>query len=185
MQVAVYSGSFDPLHLGHLAILRNLAGLFDAVYLVVSPQNPLKAEDKASGAAVRLAAAREAVARHPELDGKVKVDEIEFSLKLPSYTIDTLDALQKREPGNSFSLVMGADSLASLRRWKDYRRILLDYGVLVFPRPGTVLDAAANELLSENPSYRISKVPAPLVDLSSTRLREMRSGGEDVSEFLM
>ena len=71
MQVAVYSGSFDPLHLGHLAILRQLVDRFDAVYLVVSPQNPLKSEDKASGAERRLRAAREAVARHPELDGKV------------------------------------------------------------------------------------------------------------------
>ena len=119
MQVAVYSGSFDPLHLGHLAILRQLVDRFDAVYLVVSPQNPLKSEDKASGAERRLRAAREAVARHPELDGKVKVDDIEFSLGLPSYTIHTLDALQRREPGNSFCLVMGADSLAGFRRWKD------------------------------------------------------------------
>lgn len=185
MQIAVYSGSFDPLHLGHLSILRQLVDRFDAVYLVVSPQNPLKTEDKASGAAQRLRAAREAVARHPELDGKVKVDDIEFSLSLPSYTIDTLDALQRREPDNRFSLVMGADSLAGLRRWKDYRRILLDYSVLVFPRPGSDMDAAADSLLAENPSYRIERIEAPLVDLSSTLLRGLLAEGEDASAYLM
>ena len=185
MQIAVYSGSFDPLHLGHLAILRQLVDRFDAVYLVVSPQNPLKSEDKASGALRRLRAAREAVARHPELDGKVTVDDIEFSLGLPSYTIDTLDALQRREPDNSFCLVMGADSLASFRRWKDYSRILLDYSVLVFPRRDTDLDAVASSLLSENPSYRIERIEAPLVDLSSTLLRGLLAEGEDASAYLM
>ena len=102
-----------------------------------------------------------------------------------SYTIDTLDALQRREPGNSFCLVMGADSLAGFRRWKDYRRILLDYSVLVFPRRGTDLDAAASSLLSENPSYRIEIIEAPLVDLSSTLLRGLLAEGEDASAYLM
>ena len=185
MQVAVYSGSFDPLHKGHLGILRRLAELYDAVYMVVSPQNPLKEKGKALNAQQRLQAARAAVARYPGLDGKVRLDDIEFSLPQPSYTISTLDALKAREPGNSFTLAIGADNLADIRRWKDYRRILLDYSVLVFPRRGTDLDAAASSLLSENPSYRIEIIEAPLVDLSSTLLRGLLAEGEDASDYLM
>ena len=67
MQIAVYSGSFDPLHIGHLAVLAYLNGRFDKVLLVVSPQNPFKGAEKAANATVRLTAAREAVERHPEL----------------------------------------------------------------------------------------------------------------------
>ena len=185
MQVAVYSGSFDPLHKGHLGILRRLAELYDAVYMVVSPQNPLKEKGKALNAQQRLQAARASVARYPELDGKVRLDDIEFSLPQPSYTICTLDALKAREPGNSFTLAIGADNLADIRRWKDYTRILLEYGLTVFPRRGTDLQAAAQELLMENPDYRIRLMKDYLADVSSTQLRESLSRGKDVSGLLM
>ena len=185
MQVAVYSGSFDPLHKGHLGILRRLAELYDAVYMVVSPRNPLKEEGKALNAHERLQAARDAVARYPELAGKVKVDDIEFTLPRPSYTVNTLDALKAREPGNCFTLAIGADNLADIRRWKDYRRILLQYGLVVFPRSGTDLQAAAQSLLEEDRDYRILLMKDYLADVSSTQLRDSLSRGEDISQFLM
>lgn len=185
MQVAVYSGSFDPLHIGHLAILKYLVGVYDAVYLVVSPQNPLKSPGRESSADSRLLAAREAIGRHPELRGAVKIDDIEYSLPLPNYTIRTLEALKEREPDNSFTLVIGADNLACLRQWKDYSRILLDYGVAVYPRTGTDLREVADDLLRENPAYRIKLVNAPSVNVSSTLIRGMIALGEDAGALLM
>ena len=129
MRIAVYSGSFDPLHIGHQAIMEYLTRekSFDWVYLVISPQNPFKDPSKAQNAEQRYRAAIEAVRRHPELH--VWVDNIELSMDPPHYTIRTLDALRRREPENEFTLVVGADNLDSLLRWRDAPRILTEYEI--------------------------------------------------------
>lgn len=185
MQIAIYSGSFDPLHTGHLAILRHLCscGDYDMVYLIVSPQNPLKDSFKAHNAQERYQAAIEAVARHPEIS--VRVDDIEMHMPAPHYTIQTLRALALREPGNGFTFVMGADSLADIRRWKDYYSILRDFGVAVFPREGVDLEAVRRDLLRECPDFKIRLIDAPLVNVSSSMIREAATRGEDVSKLLM
>lgn len=184
--IAVYSGSFNPLHIGHLAIIRHLierAG-FDMVYLIVSPKNPLKDSISSDSGAARYQAAIEAVARHFGQEA-VKVDDIELQMPEPHYSIRTLDALQEREPGNSFTLVMGADNLAIIRRWNDYARILSEYGVAVFPREGYDLAEIKKDLLDEDPSYKITLLDAPLVTVSSSQIREGISRGEDISHLLM
>ena len=114
MNIAVYSGSFNPLHKGHLAILRYLVGEggYDCVYLIVSPKNPLKEGISAASGTDRFNAAVEAVKRH--FSEKIKVDDIELTMPAPHYTIRTLDALREREPGNAFTLVMGA-KMSSMR----------------------------------------------------------------------
>lgn len=175
MRIAVYSGSFDPLHIGHLQILRRLQQdpRFDAVYLIVSPRSPFKGEDKARNARERYEAAVAAVARHPELT-KVRVDDIELTLPAPQYTYRTLEALRVREPENEFTLVVGADNLAVFSGWREYARILLDYGLLVFPRRGHDIEALRSALLEENPSYKIELGSMPMVDVSSTQIRESR-----------
>ena len=185
MRIAVYSGSFNPLHIGHLAILRTLSDWdgADWIYLVVSPQNPLKDAAGARTSRERYRAALEALQRHPEL--RAWLDDTELRLPQPSYTIHTLDALRHLEPHNEFLLVIGGDNLAIIRRWKDYRRILLEYGVAVYPRRGCDIDALRSELLEEDPAYRITLLDCPLVDVSSTQIREALSRGEDVSELLM
>lgn len=185
MKVAVYSGSFNPLHVGHMAIMEYLtrtAG-FDVVYLVVSPQNPFKDASNALTGAERYAAAVEAVKRHPEL--RVKVDDIELGMDPPHYTIRTLDALREREKDNSFTLVVGADNLPRFEGWKDYSRILLEYGVVVFPREGFHPVRDVRHLKAVNPLFRIKVLRAPQVDISSTRIREGLSRGEDMSSMLM
>ena len=213
MKIAVYSGSFNPLHIGHLAIMRYLtesAG-FDMVYLIVSPKNPIKSTVSAETGMERYEAAVAAVGRHPEL--KVKVDDIELEMPAPQYTIRTLDALAAREPGNSFVFVLGADNLADIRRWRDYGRILSDYGVAVYPRRGYDMAAARDALMAEcgagggqvsgpgnvsgqgaggditwqgNGLYRIMLMEdAPQVDISSSELRAAFSAGIDASAYLM
>ena len=183
MRIAVYSGSFNPLHVGHLAILRLLQRRFDETYLVVSPKNPLKDAISADSGRERWLAATEAVGRHPEL--RVKVDGIELEMEPPHYTVCTLDALRRREPENTFTLAIGADNLADFRRWRDYGRILREYGVAVYPRTGFDPDAVAADLLAEDPSYRIELLDAPLVDISSTIIREGLAAGRDMTEWLM
>ena len=211
MRIAVYSGSFDPLHIGHQAIMEYLTRerTFDWVYLVISPQNPFKDPSKALSGERRYRAAIDAVRRHPELH--VWVDNIELQMDPPHYTIRTLDALRRREPENEFTLVVGADNLENMLRWRDAPRILSEYGVAVYPRKGFdltkireiiydkmlslpsayTLDAAA---LHDTPGtvgfedaehlYKIDIIDAPIVDISSTRIREGLAG-EDMSAWMM
>ena len=189
MDVAVYSGSFNPLHIGHLAIIKymiEVAG-FDMVYLIVSPKNPLKDSISSDSGTSRYNAAIEAVSRHfiiPDV-ARVHVDDIELTMPEPHYTIRTLDALHEREPENAFTFVMGADNLADIRRWKDYTRILSEHGVAVYPRTGYDLETIKQDLLNENPAYKIDIINAPMVDISSTQIRESASRGEDISHLLM
>ncbi len=158
-------------------------GSFDWVYLIVSPQNPFKSASNVASGEQRYLAAVEAVKRHPEL--RVKVDDIELQMSAPHYTIRTLDALREREPENEFSLVIGADNLASMPNWRNYERVLLEYGVCVFPREGHDIVALRDELLAKNPKYRIKLMEAPLVNMSSTEIRNKIARGEDVSDLLM
>ena len=185
MRISVYSGSFNPLHIGHLAIMQYLSSWegTDWTYLVVSPQNPLKDATAAQSSRDRYRAALAALQRHPDL--RVWLDDIELRMPPPSYTIRTLDTLRRQEPGNTFTLVIGGDNLAGIRKWKEYRRILTEYGVAVYPRRGYDSQALRAELISEDPSYRISLLDCPLVDISSTQIREGLSRGEDVQAWLM
>ena len=198
--IAVYSGSFNPLHIGHLTIIRYMieeAG-FDMVYLIVSPKNPLKDGISASTGLERYNAAVEAVNRHFAFGevigasasetrpiGKVMVDDIELNMPAPHYTVRTLNALKEREPQHTFTFVMGADNLADIRRWREYQTILKDFGVAVFPRIGHDLTQIKQDLLNEDPAYKIQILEAELVNISSTQIREAIANGEDPSKYLM
>ncbi|MBO4426918.1 MAG: nicotinate (nicotinamide) nucleotide adenylyltransferase [Bacteroidales bacterium] len=189
MKVAVYPGSFDPMHIGHLAILRKLCGDggFGAVYLVISPQNPFKDPEKAKSAQRRYEAALQAAGRHPEL--KIKVEDIELKMTPPNYTIRTLRALQAREPGNEFTLVIGADNIGDFPRWRCARKLLSGYDILVYPRPGYDAHAELAKLKEwckkGHIRCRMSILDAPLVDVSSTQLRQALAEGKDISNYLM
>lgn len=212
MRIAVYSGSFDPLHIGHKAIMEYLTNEkgFDWVYLVISPQNPMKTPGKALNALERYRAAIDAVRRHPELH--VWVDNIELEMPAPHYTIKTLDALKRREPDNEFTLVIGADNLQNISKWRDAPRILSEYGIAVYPRLGTNVMELRRELLEECRSfpspyvldasdlhstpgtvgfedseglYNIQIIDAPIIDISSTKIREAEARGLDMSEWRM
>ena len=181
MHVAVYSGSFNPLHIGHLAIMQHLRDRFDWTYLVVSPKNPLKDSISADTGTDRYRAAVAAVCRHPEL--KVWVEDIELGMEPPHYTIRTLDTLRARNPKDSITLVVGADNLESFPRWRDYKRILKEYGIAVYPRKGYHRGHLKARLMKEDPSYKIELLNAPLVTISSTEIRS--ADGKDMSKWLM
>lgn len=183
MEIAVYPGSFNPMHKGHLAVIEMLCscGDYDAVYLIVSPQNPLKGKSCAASGRARFTAAASALDRFPGLN--VRVDDIELGMEPPHYTIRTLDALKQREPGNSFTLAIGSDNLSIIGKWKDYGRILREYGVVVYPREGHDAEVRRKELLEECPDFRIRILDAPRVDISSTEIREAEAKGNNMSRF--
>lgn len=185
MKIAVYSGSFNPLHKGHEAIIRFLTrkGGFDKVYLVVTPQNPFKDRHSLPAGKDRFDAALEAVARHPALN--VQVEDVELHMTPPQYTIRTLEVLHQREPQNEFTLIIGADNLAVFDGWRYYERILTEFGVAVFPRKGYHRGHARARLLKKCPGARIVLLKAPLVTISSTEIREGLSAGKDMSKWLM
>lgn len=212
MRIAVYPGSFNPLHIGHQAIMEYLTKEeeYDWVYLIVSPKNPIKTTIKAETASDRYEAAVAAVKRHPDLH--VWVDDIELKMDPPQYTIKTLDTLRQREPENDFTLVVGADNLENIHRWRDFQRILADYGVAVYPRKGYDLAEIKSKLIEEcrhlpapyvldsneyaeegrrnleetlRDTYNIEILAAPIVDISSTEIREGIAAGRDMSEWMM
>lgn len=183
MRIAVYSGSFNPLHIGHLAIMKYLSqeAYFDMVYLVVSPQNPLKDSNNADSGRTRLEAAKESLSKYPDL--KVKVDDIELNMPAPQYTVKTLDELKRREPDNGFTLIIGADNLAIIRKWRDYERILSEYGVAVYPREGYDAVELRNGFMTESSEFKIRLIDAPKVNISSTEIRQGLSEGKQMSEY--
>lgn len=175
MKIGLFFGSFNPIHTGHLIIANYVAHFtpVDRVWLVVSPHNPLKDKSGLVNMYDRLEMCRLAT----EQADKLEVSDIEFNLPQPSYTIDTLTHLKDRYPQHDFMLIMGADNLLSLKKWKNYELILRDYHILVYPRPGYVV----SDLL-DHPSVTLTQTP--LMELSSTFVRKAVKEGKDVKYFL-
>lgn len=175
-QVGIFSGSFNPIHVGHL-ILANYMQQFtylDEVWMVVSPQNPLKKMSELLDDDERLRMTKLALEEFDNL----QCCDIEFQLPIPSYTVDTLRELTNRYPDCEFSLIIGADNWADFTKWKDFEYILSHYKVLIYPRLGenVVIDPCCQD------SVRL--VQAPIVEVSSTFIRESLKSGKDVRAFL-
>jgi nicotinate-nucleotide adenylyltransferase len=188
MRIGLFGGSFDPAHDGHLRVsLEALKVLrLDQVWWLVSPQNPLKVSAPSNGLARRLAAAG-SVARHP----RIRVTDIEAELGT-TYSAETLARLLPRLPGVLPVWMMGADNLASFHRWRDWQRIAATLPIAVFNRPGETfralaapaakmlarfrLDARDAPLLAGSPAPAWVFLPSPHIDISSTALRNRRTG---------
>lgn len=175
-ETGLYFGSFNPIHIGHLAIANYMvefAGLHE-FWFVVSPQNPHKQKASLLNDYDRLEMVQLAVAD----DYRFQVSDIEFFLPKPSYTVDTLAYLSDRNPGRNFKVLMGSDNLENFHKWKNYETIVENYGVLVYPRPG--FDAA------KVPQHKNIFVAggAPLMEISSSFIRKAIKNGKDVRHFL-
>ena len=171
----LFFGSFNPVHLGHLAIAGYMAEFtdMDEVWFVVSPQSPVKKKEQMLDGRQRLMMLNLAIENNPRL----RATDIEFSLPLPSYTIHTLLHLKEKYPAREFSLIMGADNLAGLHRWKNHEQILGNYKIYVYPRPGS--DAG---IYGDHPAVIFTE--APLMEISASFIRNAVKEGRDVS-FLM
>ena len=164
MKIGIFSGSFNPIHLGHTrlaAFIRQQAGL-DEVWLMVSPNNPLKVASGLMDEKLRYHLAELATA---ELEG-IRPSDFEFHLPKPSYTIHTLEQLTAAYPQHQFSLIIGSDNMAIFHKWKDWQRILALYPIIVYPREGDDL-AALKQLY---PMMHVIE-GAPLLNISATEIR--------------
>lgn len=196
-RVALYPGSFNPMHIGHAAIARWLAecGGFDEVRLMPSPGNPLKCvgtsapadtADKTTDtkATAGTPATTERIQRLESVEAavkrnglNVKIEDIEFRLPPPHYTYRTLEALHKREPGTEFILVIGSDNLAIIDTWYKGREILSEYETWVYPRDGYDTGRLIREATDKG-ALRIRMIEAPLIDISSTAIRNAEACGD-------
>jgi nicotinate-nucleotide adenylyltransferase len=168
MNIGLLLGTFDPPHNGHLAIARHMRDHegMDEVWLVVTPRNPLKSGQVITGDRDRLDMVRAALGSEPRL---FACDE-ELALPAPNYTVDTLAHFRRRWPQHAFALIVGSDNLAGFDRWKDPEVILAHHRLLVYPRPGSEMDIG-RAVHARHPNVHITH--APLVNISSTRIRRM------------
>lgn len=180
-KVAILGGTFDPPHVGHLLMATNVlrANLADEVWLMVSPRNPLKTERRLTPEDARLEMCRLAVADVPG----VVASDFEFSLPRPSFSARTLRELAKEYPDVEFSMIVGADNWLAFSRWRDPEEILENFGLIVCPRPGDVVDGDF-EPLDPMPGGWRSRVmilrDAPSILLSSTEIRNLASRGKNL-----
>lgn len=164
-KVGIYGGSFNPVHFGHVGLARWVIENtdLDELWLLVSPNNPLKPAGILAPEEERLAAVRESVKDIPY----VKASDFEFGLPRPSYTANTLRELQKAYPQDEFTLVIGEDNIAIFDQWKEWEYILNHFRIFVYPRN---LSTPRNPSLLNNPNIIYLK-DAPLFDISSTAIR--------------
>lgn len=177
MLIAIYGGSFNPLHFGHTGVAAWVATHTDVdeVWLMVTPNNPLKDRDILADEQQRLAAARQEVERLQQLNKPlgiehVRVSDFEFDLPRPSYTAHTLRELTNKYPLHKFALLIGQDNWAVRHRWREWDTIEANYPIYVYPRGSEGLTAVAQEIQGTNARVQLL-VGAPLFDISSTQLR--------------
>ena len=173
LRIGILGGSFNPIHNGHLRLAQAVLerGWVDEVWLLVSPQNPLKPQAELADEQLRLSMARDAVKR----ENHIKVCDIEFSLPRPSYTWNTLEVLEEQYPENCFSLIVGGDNWQDFQRWAHWVEILANYELIVYPRPDSSISPTTLP-----PTVHL--LDAPLLPISSTDIRKKIKQGKDISE---
>lgn len=170
MNIGLYFGSFNPVHTGHLIIAKHLlnATSLKQVWFVVSPHNPLKKTSSLLNEYHRFHLVQSAIEGEVDL----KVSNIEFHLPKPSYTIDTLTYLKEKYPNYQFSVIMGSDSFCNIHKWKNYPTLLRDYQLYIYKRPGFEITNPVEQ--------NINILDAPLLEISSTRIRELIKTGKSI-----
>lgn len=174
-RTALFFGSFNPVHVGHLVIANTIVQQedVDELWVVVSPQNPLKERGSLLADHHRLEMVRRAI----DDNYRLRVCDIEMHLPIPSYTVVTLATLGEKYPEREFSLVMGSDNLQTFSRWRNYEYILEHYRIYVYPRPGS-----SNAPLANHPN--VTMVDVPMMDISSSYIRHCIAERRDVRYLL-
>lgn len=177
-KIGLFFGSFNPIHIGHLILANYILenSDMDELWFVVSPQNPFKDKKSLLKDHNRLDMVQLAVKHYPNM----RASNVEFSLPMPSYTIDTLTYLHEKYPEYSFSLIMGEDNLKSLHKWKNSDVLIKNHHIIVYPRVFEGEKKDSGYLQHEN----ISLIKAPIIELSATEIRNMIKDGKNVRPML-
>ncbi len=177
MKIGLYFGSFNPIHIGHLVIANQMVenSDLDQIWFVVTPHNPFKKKNTLLDNFQRL----EMVYRATKDYVKLKPSDIEFNLPQPNYTINTLTYLKEKHADHKFSLIMGEDNLKGFHKWKNYELILEDHDIYVYPR----ISEGAIETRFDG-HQKIHKVEAPIMEISSTLIRNAIKKGKNIKPLL-
>lgn len=176
MNIAIFSGSFNPIHTGHL-ILANYVSEFtsvDEIWFLTSPCNPFKEDDFLLDENIRYEMVQLALQDYP----RFRASNFEFTLPKPSYTIHTLVALKAAYPEHTFSLVIGSDNWTEFEKWRNYDKILENFNIKIYPRLGYRI------FIPTRYKNRVEALDAPIVEISSTFIRDSISEGKDMKAFL-
>ena len=176
MKIGIYGGSFNPIHFGHTGlaqwVVRNTD--LDEVWLMISPNNPLKDASILADKQVRLQEAKEAIRRLGDAAKGIVVSDYEFTLPRPTYTANTLRELKKQYPQHEFTLIIGEDNLEIFPKWREYTYLLENFRILVYPRKGS--SKSAEQMIQELEATHIKDLQlladAPYFEISSTELRK-------------
>ena len=187
-KIGLFFGTYNPIHVGHLVIANHLANYteLDEVWLVVSPQNPLKKKDSLLQDYHRLALVWEAIEGNPRL----KASDIEFSLPMPSFTSNTLAYVNEKCPDYSFALIMGEDNLRTFHKWKNYEDILKNNRIYVYPRVLTEQEKEASLTKVEEDNRLRNHLnviicdDVPVMKISASFIRTAIKEKKDVSYLL-
>lgn len=176
MKIGLFFGSFNPLHIGHMAIAQYMVEFTDLeqLWFVVSPQNPFKEKSSLLDQHHRLMLVRIATEDHPDF----KACDIELSMSQPSYTTDSLARLKEKYPQHDFSLIMGSDNLSTFHKWKNHHVILQNHQLYVYPRPNVAISGP----LAHHKQVQLTQ--APLMDVSASFIRKSIAKKKDISCFL-
>lgn len=177
MNIGLYFGTFNPIHVGHLIIANHMAEFsdLDQVWMVVTPHNPHKQKNTLLDDYHRL----EMVHLATQDYSKIRPSDIEFKLPQPSYTVNTLAHLMEKFPQHQFSLIMGEDNLNSLHKWKNYEAILQYHHIYVYPRLNS---GEIDRQFINHP--KIHRIGAPVIELSSTFIRESIKLNKNIAPML-
>ena len=175
-KIGLFFGTFDPIHNGHLRIAKYITEekLADKVWLVVTPENPIKVGSKISSFNHRFNMAKIATEKYDN----IMPSDLEVNLKKPNYTIDTLEYISNKLKDIEFSLIIGEDNYKIFDTWKDYKKILSNYKIFIYPRKGTLKENP--HIINENAMY----IGGPRIDLSSTNIRNIVSKNSDPKNLI-
>jgi len=175
MKIGIFPGSFNPVHIGHLALANFVAEYndFDEIWFLITPQNPLKKRSDLLDQELRLAWLEKAIGDYP----KFKTCTLEWEMPQPTYTINSLQRLRVTYPEHVFELIIGSDNWETIHRWKDYQLILKNFKTWIYPRLGT------GKIIFNHPNVYMIK-GAPKMEISSTFIRKAIMRGKDVRFFM-